>query len=259
MAAKRAGRKTKIPSRRAKRSMPTSPANPTTHPAPATAKAAPPQAGVLVVDDHPIVRQGLALMIGHEPDLRVCAEAETHHDALQAIANHQPDVAIVDLSLKDESGLELIKDIKVRYPRLPVLVLSMADEGIYAERVLRAGASGYMMKEEATEKVLAAIRCVLAGNVYLSDAMAARMLQRFVDGRTDAGASPVDRLSDRELEVFQLIGRGLGTAQIAKKLHLSPKTIETYRAHIKDKLGLESATQLLRRAIQFVENLPRGS
>jgi DNA-binding NarL/FixJ family response regulator len=225
------------------------------------AKGGPAQtkAAVLVVDDHPIVRQGLALMIGHESDMAVCAEAESHHDALRAIAEHKPDVAVVDLSLKDQSGLELIKDIKVRYPRLPVLVLSMADEAIYAERALRAGARGYLMKEAATTNVLAAIRCVLGGNVYLSDAMAARMLGRVVGGQGGGVVSPVEQLSDRELEVFRLIGRGLGTAEIATKLHLSPKTIETYRAHIKEKLGIDSATQLLRYAVQFVQEMPGPS
>jgi DNA-binding NarL/FixJ family response regulator len=197
----------------------------------------------------------MAQLIGHEPDLTVCCEAATAAEALKAIAACMPDVAVVDLSLKGSSGLELLKDIKVRYPRLPVLVLSMSDENVFAERALRAGARGYMMKEEAAEKVLEAIRCVMAGRVYLSEAMASRLLHQYVDGRTDASSSPVDRLSDRELEVFQLIGRGLGTGEIARRLHLSPKTIETYRAHIKEKMRLETATELLQHAIQYVQSI----
>jgi DNA-binding NarL/FixJ family response regulator len=219
------------------------------------AKARKGKAKVLIVDDHPIVRQGVGQLINQEADLMVCAEAETAPDALKAIAAHQPDVAVVDLSLKGVSGLELIKDIKVRFPTLPVLVLSMFDETIYAERVLRAGARGYMMKEEATQKVLMAIRRVLNGEIYLSDAMASRLLSVFTTGARDGKTSPVDLLSDRELEVFQLIGEGLGTSQIARKLHLSPKTIETYRAHIKEKLNLDSAAKLLQHAIQWTQGL----
>jgi DNA-binding NarL/FixJ family response regulator len=211
------------------------------------------KAKVLVVDDHPVVRQGLTLLVNAESDMAICGEAETPRDALKAIADLGPDAAIVDLSLKGASGLELIKDIKVRFPRLPVLVLSMSDEAVYAERALRAGARGYMMKEEATEKVLDALRQVLGGGIYLSQSMSARLLHQLVEGAPPDGGSPVDRLSDRELEVFQLIGQGLGTTEIARHLHLSPKTIETYRAHIKDKLGLDSATELLQHAIQHVQ------
>jgi DNA-binding NarL/FixJ family response regulator len=216
-----------------------------------------PKAKVLVVDDHPVVRQGLALLIRHEHDMEVCGEAETAHEALKAIAATEPDVAIVDLSLKGVSGLELIKDMKVRFPKLPILVLSMSDENVYAERALRAGARGYMMKEEATEKVLLAIRRVLGGQLYLSDSMASRLLTQFVAGRV-AATSPIDTLSDRELEVFQLIGRGLGAGDIARTLHLSPKTIETYRAHIKDKMNLATSTELLQHAIRYVQNLQGG-
>jgi DNA-binding NarL/FixJ family response regulator len=158
----------------------------------------------------------------------------------------------VDISLKDTSGIELIKDIKVQYPNLPVLTLSMHDEGVYAERALRAGARGYIMKQEATEKVVTAIRRVLSGEVYVSDGMAAKMVSKLVAGPAEAGGSPVDRLSDRELEVFRLIGAGYGTREMAEKLHLSIKTIETYRAHIKDKLDLVDANELLRTAITWV-------
>ena len=217
------------------------------------------KARILVVDDHPIVRRGLVQMITAEPDLTVCAEAETVPEALKAAAATNPHAAIVDLSLKGMSGLELIKDLKVRYPKLPVLVLSVFDESIYAERALRAGAKGYMMKEEATEKVLTAIRQILAGQIYLSSAMSSRLLHVLVGGRTDGGASPAERLSDRELEVFQSIGRGLGNMEIARQLHISPKTVETYRAHIKEKLKLTSASELLQHAIQWTQNMGAGA
>ena len=213
---------------------------------------------MLVVDDHPVVRQGLALRIGHEPDLEVCAEAETAAEALRAIAAHAPDVAIVDLSLKGTSGLELVKDIKVRHPKLPVLMLSIADENIYAERAIRAGAKGYLMKEEPTERILAAIRRIIGGGIYLSEAMATRLLQEFAAGGPIGGRAPVNRLSDRELEVFRMIGQGHGTGEIARQLHLSTKTIETYRAHIKEKLNLQTATELLQHAIQYVQETPGG-
>jgi DNA-binding NarL/FixJ family response regulator len=207
---------------------------------------------VLIVDDHPIVRQGLAQMIDQEHDLPVCGQAEDAHEAMRAIRQLRPDMVTVDISLKETSGIELIKDIKVRYPNLPVLTLSMHDEGIYAERALRAGAKGYIMKQEATEKVVTAIRRVLSGEVYVSDGMAAKMVSKLVAGPAEAGGSPVDRLSDRELEVFRLIGAGYGTREMAVKLHLSIKTIETYRAHIKDKLDLVDANELLRTAITWV-------
>jgi DNA-binding NarL/FixJ family response regulator len=213
------------------------------------------KAKIIVVDDHPIVRQGLVQMIGHEPDLEVCAEAEAAADALKAIAATNPDAAIVDLSLKGSSGLELLKDIRVRYPKLPVLVLSVYDESMYAERALRAGARGYMMKEEAAEKVLTAIRRILSGQIYLSENMASRLLHVLVDGRAESGATPAERLSDRELEVFQLIGQGFGNTEIARQLHLSPKTVETYRGHIKEKLNLAGSTELLQCAIRWAQSL----
>ena len=219
---------------------------------PAAKKA---KAKIIVVDDHPIVRQGLVQMISHEPDLEVCAEAEAAADALKAIAATGPDAAIVDLSLKGSSGLELLKDIRVRYPKLPVLVLSVYDESMYAERALRAGARGYMMKEEAAEKVITAIRRILSGQIYLSESMASRFLHVFVDGRPEGGTSPAERLSDRELEVFQLIGQGFGNTDIARQLHLSPKTVETYRGHIKEKLNLSSSTELLQSAIRWAQSL----
>jgi DNA-binding NarL/FixJ family response regulator len=207
---------------------------------------------ILIVDDHPIVRQGLAELINHEEDFAVCGQAEDYHEALRAVGQLNPDMTVVDISLKETSGLELIKDIHLQHPDLPILALSMHDEMLYAERALRAGAMGYIMKQEATENVIAAIRRVLAGEIYVSDRMASRMVRKLVTGQTVTSASPVDCLSDRELEVFRLIGKGHGTRQISEQLCLSVKTIETYRAHIKDKLALADAAELLQYAIKWV-------
>jgi DNA-binding NarL/FixJ family response regulator len=213
---------------------------------------------ILIVDDHPIMRAGLAQLIGQEDDLTVCGEAEDPARALAAIEKFPPDLAVVDISLKEGSGIELIKDIRVRWPKLPVLVLTMHDESFYAERVLRAGARGYVTKAEASTKVVEGIRQVLAGGVYVSDKIASKMLCRLVGGGPDLDAWPIDRLSDRELEVFELIGQGLQTREIAQRLHLSVKTIEAHREHIKKKLDLDSASELLRYAVQWVE-FERGS
>jgi DNA-binding NarL/FixJ family response regulator len=218
----------------------------------------PEKRNILIVDDHPIVRQGLAQLIGQEHDLNVCGQAEDAYQAMKAIRDLKPDLVVVDIALKETSGMELIKDIKVQYPGLPVLTLSMHDEAVYGERALRAGAKGYIMKQEATDKVVTAIRRVLAGEVYISDGMAAKMVGRLVGSASDRGTSPIERLSDRELEVFRLIGEGYGTREMAEKLHLSVKTIETYRAHIKDKLGFQDANELLRSAIQWVNSEPGG-
>jgi DNA-binding NarL/FixJ family response regulator len=209
---------------------------------------------ILIVDDHPIVRQGLAELINHENDLTVCGQAEDAHQALKAVKELRPNMAVVDISLKETSGMELIKDINAQDPNLPVLALSMHDESLYAERALRAGARGYIMKQEATEKVIAAIRKILSGEIYVSDKMASKMVRKFVGGQTEISTSPVGRLSDRELEVFHLIGKGYGTRQISERLHLSVKTIETYRAHIKEKLGLADAAKLLQYAIQWASS-----
>jgi DNA-binding NarL/FixJ family response regulator len=209
---------------------------------------------ILIVDDHPIIRQGLTELINQEIDLTVCGEAEEAHRAMQAIKSLKPDIVIVDISLKQTSGMELIKDIKAQYPNLAVLALSMHDESLYAERALRAGAKGYIMKAEATEKVVTAIRKVMSGQIYVSDRMAAKMVRKLVSSEPDVGASAIERLSDRELEVFHLIGQGYGTRQIAERLHLSIKTIETYRAHIKEKLNLADAAELLQYAIQWVSS-----
>jgi DNA-binding NarL/FixJ family response regulator len=214
----------------------------------------PVQARVLVVDDHPIVRQGLTQLIDREGDLRVCGEADCTAGALQAIETLRPDVVVADLSLQGPDGLELLKSLRGRDMAVPVVILSMHDESLYAERALRAGARAYLMKQEATETVLVAIRRVLAGEIYLSDRMASRLLRQFVRSTPSGSASPIDVLSDRELEVFVLIGRGHGTRQIAEELHLSIKTVESYRAHIKDKLDIPTASELVRHAVQWVES-----
>ncbi len=209
---------------------------------------------ILLVDDHPIMRRGLAELINLEKDLVVCGEADSIHTALELIKRHEPDVALVDLSLKNESGLELIKDIHARYPKVLVLVLSMHDELFYAERVLRAGAKGYVMKQQATDLVLVAIRRILGGEVYLSDFMSSKVLRNFTSKKTEKAGSSVDQLSDRELEVFRLIGTGLGTRQIAERLSRSVKTVETYREHIKLKLDLKDSSELVQNAIQWSQS-----
>jgi len=207
---------------------------------------------VLIVDDHPIVRRGLVELLNQEPDLKVCAEAEDARQALTAVKQHTPDLAVVDLTLKDIGGLELIKQLKHTHPELPVLVLSMHDETLYAERALRAGARGYSMKQEGPDKLAGAIRTVLRGEVFVSERMSSRLLGKLVGGRADVADSPLQRLSDRELEVFELLGRGLGTRQIAERLCVSVKTIESHREHIKDKLNLTNATELVQHATQWV-------
>ncbi|MHC4984155.1 MAG: response regulator [Planctomycetota bacterium] len=209
---------------------------------------------VLLIDDHPIVRQGMTMLVTAEPDMMVCGEAESAADALRAIEQTEPDVAIVDLSLKESSGLELIKDIQIRYPRLLVLVLSMRDESFYAERVLRAGAKGYVTKEEGTDRVIEGIRKILQGEVYLSEKMASKMISRYVAGKPGRSSSPGENLTDRELEIFELIGNGVTTRDIGQKLHISVKTVESHREHIKEKLRLDNATALLKHAIQWVQS-----
>jgi len=206
---------------------------------------------VFVVDDHPIVRQGLALLINRESDLVVCGEAEEMQSALSAIQTLRPNILIVDISLNGPDGLELLKNIRLTSPRLPVLILSMHDESIYAERALRAGANGYIMKQEATEKVLVALRRILSGEIYVSDRIANSMLRHYVRGANASEQSSVSDLTDRELEVFRLIGEGQGTRQIAEALHLSVKTVESYQAHIKEKLSLRSARELVQHAVEW--------
>lgn len=214
------------------------------------------KASVMIVDDHPIMRRGLAELINLEKDLVVCGEADSVKTALDLIKQHAPQVVLVDLSLKNESGLELIKDIKARFPEVLMLALSMHDESFYAERVLRAGAKGYIMKQQATSLVLVAIRQILAGEVYLSEAMSSKILRNFTGEKTEKAGSSVEKLSDRELEVFRLIGTGLGTRQIAERFSRSVKTVETYREHIKQKLDLKDSAALTQTAIQWLQSNP---
>jgi DNA-binding NarL/FixJ family response regulator len=213
---------------------------------------------VFIVDDHPIVRQGLAQMINQEADLTVCGEAEEAQVALQAVAELHPDLVLVDLSLKGGSGLELIKALRARQNTLPVLVVSMHDESLYVERALRAGARGYIMKHEATDIMMNAIRRVLRGEIYVSDKMMTKLLGRFVLDSPDTGTSVLERLSNRELEVFRLIGEGHSTRHIAAVLHVSIKTVESHRAHIKEKLQLNDTVELVRYAMQWVESGQMG-
>ncbi len=213
---------------------------------------------ILVVDDHPIMRAGLAQLIAEEPDLAVCGEAADAHGALEAVETLQPDLAIVDITLKDSSGIDLIKDLRVRRPKLPVLVLSMHDEMFYAERALRAGARGYVTKSEVADRIIEAVRKVLAGEVYVSGKVADKMISSMVGGRSDPKAFPIDRLTDRELQVLELIGEGLQTREIAGRLHVSVKTVDAHREHIKRKLDLDGANELVKYAVQWVQ-FERGS
>lgn len=211
---------------------------------------------VLLIDDHAIVREGLAQLINQEVDLHVTAEAQSGAAALEQIERAMPDIAVVDISLEDRSGIELIKDMRSRNPNLAILALSMHDEALYAERALRAGAKGYIMKQEATEMVMTAIRKVLSGQVFVSDRMAARLLNQIVSTKPGEEDSPLSRLSDRELEIFTMIGRGMGTREIANRLYLSIKTVEAHREHIKEKLKLKSGTELMRMAVQYALESP---
>jgi DNA-binding NarL/FixJ family response regulator len=209
---------------------------------------------VFLVDDHPLVREWLTNLINQQPGLVVCGEAESGPEARAKILALRPDVAIVDIALKDSSGIELIKDLKQSQPEVAVLVLSMHDESHYAERVLRAGARGYIMKRETATKVITAIRQVLEGKLYMSESLAAAMAAQFVTGKALATGSLVEQLSDRELEVFELLGDGRGTRQIAETLGVSIKTIQAYCARIKEKLNLASATELVREAVRWRES-----
>jgi DNA-binding NarL/FixJ family response regulator len=222
-----------------------------------TAKAEPAlRAGlkkIFIVDDHPIVRQGLAKLLSDERDLVVCGEAENAREALQAIGKLKPDLAIVDISLTGKTGLELIKDLRAQYPEVPVLVMSMHDELIYAERALRAGGRGYIMKQEGGKILVQAIRQVLSGQVYVSERISATILDRLSNRRAKLARSPVENLTEREFEVFQLIGQGLSTRQIAEQLHVSVKTIEVHRLHIKEKLNLKEGPALIHYAMSCQE------
>jgi DNA-binding NarL/FixJ family response regulator len=206
---------------------------------------------ILLVDDHPVARDGLQTAINDQPDLEVCGTAEERQGALQAIERTKPDLAVIDLMLKGSSGLELIKDAHARWPRLLILVVSMHDENLYAERVLRAGARGYITKQEATRDILVAIRRVLGGGIYLSDKTASTVLARLTSNPEPEGDSIADILADRELQVFEMTGRGLSTREIAEQLRIDMKTVDTYRTRIKEKLKLESSSELLQLAIRW--------
>ncbi len=213
---------------------------------------------ILVVDDHPMMRQGLAALINNEKDLAVCGEAESAAQAMDAIAATRPDLVIADITMPDKSGLELIKDALAVHPGLRVLVVSMHDESLYAERVLRAGGRGYIMKQEGGKRLMEGIRQVLAGQIYVSEKMSKRILEIFSGQRNSSGGSPVEKLTDREFEVFQLIGEGKGTREIADKLHLSVKTVEVHRLHIKEKLEIQTAAGLIRFAVRWMETQSRA-
>lgn len=208
---------------------------------------------IFIVDDHALMRRGLTDLVNGEDDLTVCGEAEDAPGALSGVSKTSPDLLIADMSLRGSSGIELIKNIKALHSNLPILVLSMHDENIYAQRVLRAGAKAYVMKQDAADRVMQAIRKILKGEIYVSERVGSQMLQQIVQGHSPAESSPVDRLSDRELEVVQLIGRGRTTREIAKTLNVSIKTIESHRAHLKEKLDLKNATELVQFCVQWVE------
>jgi DNA-binding NarL/FixJ family response regulator len=206
---------------------------------------------VFIVDDHPIVRQGLGQLINHEPDLKVCGEASGVREARVGLSQTKPDIVILDLSLRDSDGLELIKDIRSKYRHLPVLVLSMHDESIYAERLLSAGANGYIMKQAAADQLLIALRRVLSGGIYVSEQIGASMIERFAVNGPKQSSNPIERLSNRELQVLNLIGRGRTTREIADDLNLSVKTVESHRQRIKKKLNLTSSPQLVQFAVNW--------
>lgn len=232
---------------------PASPSNaPATAPGPNSSE--PVRHRIFLVDDHPVTREGVRVLIDQEPDLVVCGQADSAPAALQLIQRLKPDLAVVDITLKTTSGIELMKNVKALLPDLPVLIMSMHDESLYAERALRAGAKGYVMKHEASDRILTAIRSVIAGDLYLSEKMKEKMLHRLVRSRKNEVVFTIDTLSDREMEVFQLIGNGFGTRQIAEKLNLSVKTIDSYREHLKLKLRLEKGSDLVRHAIQWVRS-----
>lgn len=213
---------------------------------------------ILIVDDHPIFRKGIAMLLEHEDDIIICGETETASEALGLVERHEFDLVIADISLRDINGIELVKSLKVLKPHLPVLVLSMHDESLYAERALRAGARGYLMKQAPPDQVVAAIRHVLSGELYLSAAANLLMLNSFVTGRESNSKSSVEKLSDRELEIFELLGQGRGTSMIAHDLRLSVKTVEAHRSHIKTKLGIHTAPELVRAAVEWVTRRTEG-
>jgi DNA-binding NarL/FixJ family response regulator len=210
-----------------------------------------PEVRILIVDDHPLVRLSLREVIKRESDLIVCGEAEDREQALDLVASTKPHLAIIDLTLKSSNGMDLIKDLRDRYPKVQILVLSMHDETLHAERAIRAGARGYITKQEATKKIMTAIRQVLAGEIYWSERAAAKVASKIARASNPASSSSVDQLADRELQVFELIGAGQSTRQIAASLHIDVSTVETYRARIKEKLNLDDSLALLQYAIRW--------
>ena len=210
-----------------------------------------PKHRIFIIDDHPLVREGLTNLINRQDDLMVCGEAGDSAEAIAGIEKTRPDVTLIDISLKNESGLELIKNLESQTPSVSLIVLSMHDESLYAERALRAGARGYVMKRETTKSVLTAIRRVLNGGVYVSERVVNRMAARFAVSNKEFASSPVDRLSDRELEIFRLLGQGRTTSQIAADLHLSLKTVQAYCARAKEKFGVHSFSELIHLAIRW--------
>ena len=217
-------------------------------------KCDPPDAKrIVIVDDHPLFRKGLEQLIQSDDSFAVCGEASTAAEAMDVIRKLNPDLATVDLSLPGANGIELIKNIRAEFPKVPILVVSMHDESLYAFRALRAGADGYVMKHEAMANVIQAIREVFSGRPYLSPTLAAQVITKFAHRQAEGETDAVERLSDRELEILELIGKGTEVRQIAKQLHLSPKTVETHRAHIKEKLQLKNAREVARFATQWVD------
>jgi DNA-binding NarL/FixJ family response regulator len=208
---------------------------------------------VLVADDHPIVRDGLVQLINQQADLICCAQASSQTEVFAAVTAHRPELLVLDLRLKDADGLELIKSLKSQHPELPILVLSQFDEELYAERALRAGALGYVMKEQASKEVVDAMRTVLAGRIYVTSAMTARLLKKAITTRPPSAEPSTDNLTDRELQVLHCLGIGLSTREIAAKMRLSIKTVETYREHLKHKLGLRNAEELVYYARNWAE------
>lgn len=208
---------------------------------------------ILLVDDHPMTREGLAANINRQPDMEVCGEASSPPEAFAALAARKPDLMVTDMTMPGRSGIEFLKDVHAMMPELPMIVLSMHDELLYAERALRAGARGYLMKDAGSAKVLEVIRLVLSGQSYVSPRMSARLLDAMTGRRPRGSCSPIEKLSDREFEVFRLLGSGKSTKEVAKALHLSPKTVDVHRARIKEKLQLKDATSLLHHAVRWVE------
>jgi DNA-binding NarL/FixJ family response regulator len=209
---------------------------------------------ILIVDDHPMTREGLVHVINHQPDLVVCGEAESAAQALDILDSSRPNLLLIDITLPGKSGLELIKDVKAMQPELLMLVISMHDESLYADRVLRAGARGYITKHEGGEKLIEAIRRVLSGKIYVSESMSAHILEIFSGGQTGLDRSSIEKLSDREFEVFESLGDGLSSQQIAKRLHLSAKTVDAHRANIKTKLNIKTTAELISFAARWTSH-----